>query len=88
MPLPDTKPAFVEIFVDPLGNVWLSLFLAAAETDAPWTVFGADGRFLGSVVMPPSIEVIDIGEEYVLAVWQDELDVEYIRLHEIERGDG
>jgi hypothetical protein len=50
-----------------------------------WTVFSPEGRALGSVVTPPGLRVLEIGRDYVLGVWQDELDVEYVRMHRLDR---
>ena len=34
-----------------------------------------------SVDMPANLEIWQIGHDYVLGVWSDELDVEYVRRH-------
>lgn len=86
MPLPPQRPAHARMFVDPAGSVWLEPFAGFVDVDRPWTVFGPDGRLLGAVEMPPSLHVLEIGDDHVLGIWRDELDVEYLRLHALDRG--
>ena len=31
--------------------------------------------------MPPDLNVLQIGRDFVLGVWEDDLDVEYVRRH-------
>ena len=56
----------------------------------PFEIHAPDGTWLGSVALPPGLErgfiqyqapYMEIGTEYVLGVWRDELDVQYVRLH-------
>ena len=46
-----------------------------------WLVFNPNGEGLGSVDMPPDLDVWQIGHDFVLGVWQDEHEVEYVRRH-------
>lgn len=46
-----------------------------------WLVFGPDGEGLGGVDIPPDLEVWQIGRDFVLGVWRDELEVEFVRRH-------
>jgi len=85
MPLPERKPAFVRMIVDRAGNIWLEPFTGFVRERRPWTVFRADGRLLGDVRMPDGLRVLEIGDDYVLGVWRNEVDVEFVRLHAIER---
>ena len=34
---------------------------------------------MGTVRTPAELRVLDIGADWLLGVWQDELDVEYVR---------
>jgi hypothetical protein len=49
-----------------------------------WAVLSARGRALARVRMPPGVFVLEIGEDYVLALRRVDLDVESVvmlRLH-------
>jgi sugar lactone lactonase YvrE len=71
--------------VDADGNLWVLDYARPGDDGRHWTVFSADGRALGRVETPPGLRVLEIGRDYVLGVWQDELDVEYVRMHRLER---
>jgi hypothetical protein len=64
---PETFPAYSEMRVDRVGNVWLRGYhwydLGAPIT---WSVFDPEGRYLGDLPIPSLMEIHDIGDRYVL----------------------
>jgi hypothetical protein len=79
-PPPRTYPAYApDIHVDGDLNVWIRESSRPAHQRSEWSVFSAGGEFLGTVVMPPGVDVLDIGADYVLGLQRDELGVEYVR---------
>ena len=50
-----------------------------------WTVFDARGRFLGDVTMPAGFTPFEIGADYVLGRWMDDLDVEYVHVYALDK---
>lgn len=84
-PVPEYEPAFTELRVDALENVWVHRTGEHPPDDAPWDVFDAEGRFLGTVAVPAGLRVAQIGRDFVLGVSQDEAGVEFVRLHELAR---
>jgi len=85
MPLPSTFPAFADLIVDAQGNLWVLDYTRPGDEARSWTVFSADGRALGSVATPPGVRVLEIGRDHLLGVWQDDLDVQYVRLYRLDR---
>lgn len=84
MGLPGVIPAFQALYVDPHGWTWAERF-RPGEDDAPeWLVFDPEGRARGIVELPRELEVHEIGEDYILGLWTDELDVEYVRRHALD----
>ena len=84
LPATATMPAVSRMRVDPLGRAWLRPYNPRWEPeDTLWSVLDADGAFAGRVALPAGLTVHEIGEDYVLGVWQDELDVSYVRLYRI-----
>lgn len=81
--LPDTKPAYGKLLVDAAGNLWVADYAREREQLNHWNVFDADGRWLGPVDTPAAMIVYEIGRDYVLGLWQDDLEIEYVRLHEL-----
>lgn len=83
LPYPESMPAHGDIVVDADGGLWVEEYLPLGEADPKWTVFDSSHRLLGSVDMPPDFSVHQIGSDFVLGVWQDEFDVEQVRLYEL-----
>jgi hypothetical protein len=86
MPYPATFPAFADLIADAAGNLWVLDYPRPGNDERRWAVFAPDGPALGTVTTPPALRVLEIGEDYLLGVWQDELDVEYVRLYRLDRG--
>ncbi|MFH1762949.1 MAG: hypothetical protein ABIF09_02040 [Gemmatimonadota bacterium] len=40
---------------------------------------------MGRATLPPVSEILEIGEDYILALHRDELEVEYVRLFSLHR---
>lgn len=64
-------------------NLWVVQYYMPGETRNARMVFASDGTWLGTVEFPPRFAPSHIGHDFVLGVWRDELDVEYIRLYEL-----
>ena len=59
---------------------------AELEEGSPsWSVFDPEGRLLGTVVTPEDFAPKHIGDDFVLGVWKDEVDVERVRLYPLEK---
>lgn len=86
-PRPETFPAFSDVLVDPLQNLWVQVFQPPAE-EAPraWAVFDAYGTFLGYVETPAGLTVFQIGMDFVLGVQSDDLGVEHVQTWPMIRG--
>lgn len=85
IPFPDTLPAFETLSLQQGGRLWVketSLGDPPSAT-APWSVFDRDGRPLGAVEMPAGFEPFEIGTDYVLGLWKDDLGVEYVQLYDL-----
>lgn len=86
MTLPDELPYFGQIIVEDDGTRWLKRFRAPgiAENDT-WRVFSADGTLIGRVETPARLEVHEVGADFVLGVWKDDLGVESVRRYSLRR---
>jgi hypothetical protein len=82
---PGAFPTYTRLVADTYGHLWAERFTPPGESGSRWAVFDAEGAFLGHVAMPDDLEVTEIGADYVLGIHRDELDVERVRLHAIER---
>lgn len=53
-----------------------------------WTVYDLGGRQLGDVSVPAHFMIREIGDDYVLGVFRDDLDVEHVRMYALYRYGG
>ena len=80
---PKTMPAYAAFRLDGAERLWVRDYPVPGETQSRWHIFDGAGRLVASVLAPSDIEVLAIGSKYLLAVWRDELDVEYLRVYEV-----
>jgi hypothetical protein len=83
MPVPETMPAYEALLVDAEGNLWVEEYRRPGDERPRWTVFDPDGVMLGVVEFPERFRVYQIGADFVLGRWRDELDVEHVQLYEL-----
>jgi len=92
LPTPSARPAYSELRVDSEGCVWAAehngefVHMLGPEP-RDWEVFGPDDAWLGSVRLPARFNVLDIGRDYVLGVFRDDLDVERVQMLRLHRND-
>lgn len=80
---PDTKPAFRGLAGDLAGNLWVEETASSPDDAGRWSIFGPDGRLLGQLTTPNGLSILEIGSDYVLARWRDDIDVEYVRSYDL-----
>jgi hypothetical protein len=80
-----TMPAFSRLLIDDVGNLWVENYQPPAERKlgSSWAVFDTTGDWLGRVEMTAGLTVYQIGSDFVLGLWRDADDVEYVRLYEL-----
>lgn len=84
IPYPSEKPAFTTLLVDRSGNVWVRSPQASPGMVGRWMIFAPDGRPVARLETPAQGGVLDIADVLV-GVWQDNQEVETIRLYTIDR---
>ncbi len=82
--VPTLRPPYSWIALDRSGNLWVKQGPASVgpPESVDHLVFDPTGVLLGVVALPP-IEVLEIGYDYIVGVYRDELEVEYLHVHEI-----
>lgn len=95
VPLAETMPAHHMIVADAVGNLWVEELDEVGIDQGSFSVFGPDGVWLGGVDLPPGLPLfrsrpnlasqMEIGPDYLLGVWVDDLGVEQVRLYGIEK---
>lgn len=86
MDYPERLPALKQLVTDDVGHLWVQRYGTSPMIGSKvWDAFDPSGRWLGPVEMPRSMEVLEIGEDHVLGMWRDELDVEHVVMYALER---
>ena len=99
-PYPSHLPTFFQLLVDPEGNLWAGQRRYGTGADgrdadgrdnAPasdmneFFVFRADGRHLGVVELAADLRVFQIGADFILGTFTDDLGVSYVHRYRIEK---
>ncbi len=82
----DTFPVFDQMIVDDVGNLWVRNYqwfdLGAGKG---WSVFDAEGRYLGDVTTPSILEIHQIGDDFVLGRMSDRAGREAVYLFRLQK---
>lgn len=86
-PWGDTWPFLDQVQIDSEGNLWLQHYAHVGDPPGPYYVFSPTGVWLGEVALPPHCAAcFQIGKDFILGVWTDEMDVQYVRMYRLEKG--
>jgi sugar lactone lactonase YvrE len=69
--------------VDAEGNLWVADYRRPGDDQPRWTVFDPTGAMLGVVETPERFSIHQIGSDFVLGSWADDMDVEHVRLYRL-----
>jgi hypothetical protein len=73
-------PPYARFVADAAETVWIQDYPGPRDTTSLWRRFTSDGQYVGRATLPADLEVFEIGDDYVLGVQRNELDVEYVQL--------
>ena len=84
----ETLPLFATAFVDGDQRLWVSEWPWPSLLKPPrrWSVFSAEGVWLGDLEAPDGLMIVDSRGDIVLGIWRDDSDVQYIQLHHLAGG--
>ena len=85
MPFPATMPVYGEFRVDAEGNLWVGESRKPGDNQPRWKVFDPDGAYLGVVETPPRFQIFEVGSDYLLGRWHDDLDVAHVQMFELQK---
>jgi hypothetical protein len=83
---PALYPRIESLVVDELGWLWARTFESVGSSEVTWWLFNPDRRAVGSVRTPADLEVHQVGTDFVLGRWHDDLGVEFVRRYSLVRG--
>ena len=83
---PDSVPGHSTVHVTPRGEI-LSRHFSLWESPASslFDVFDVEGRWLGTLRLPPRFRLIEVGEDYLLGLQFDDDDVATLQVFGLER---
>ena len=90
----EPKPLYDEMMIDELGYIWVRQTMYPSremgfERRLPhpqrWWIFDREGRWLGDIETPARLQIVDLGDEFLLGVSEDEYGVEMVQSHRIRR---
>ena len=65
---PPTVPAYDAMLVDRDDNLWVRSYPRGVEPTARWIVFDPEGTEIGSIDLPVTLELFDIGSDWLLGI--------------------
>jgi len=81
-PLPKQMPAYSALRVDRAGNLWARPYLGVVSRNC-WHVYQAKPVMFAEACLPDRFEVFELGEDWVLGVERDSLDVESVVVYQL-----
>lgn len=84
--LPEHVPVLSGLLGDEEGNLWVRSSDFLSHRPSRWSVFDSAGAWVTDVTLPADGRVFEIGDDYVLGVWRDDLDAEQLRLYPLSKG--
>jgi hypothetical protein len=84
IPFPEQLPAYDQFLMDLDGNLWV-MHYSVLDEPTRFSVFDRSGRWLGRLELPAGGGVTEIGCDYLLGIWTDELEVQTIRMYGLNK---
>lgn len=85
-PYPAMLPFVTTMLMDAAGHLWVQEQDQPGDRSPRFGVFNPEGQLLGWVDMPERFRPTQITRDAVIGVWQDDDDVEYLRVYRLTRG--
>jgi len=85
LPRVDHRPPHGSLYADPQGYLFVEDFVMPGDERKGVTVFDPEGRLVGGFELPVDLQVLEVGSDYLLARYEDELEVEYVRMYRLIR---
>lgn len=83
VPASETHPVFNRIVEDADENLWVQHVRPAADSLQTWSVFDAEGSWLGEVELLRRLSVRAIGSDAIVVVERDDLGVQYVHVYRL-----
>lgn len=84
LPAPDTMEGYRYVRVTPHGHLWVRERTAPDSAGMRWRIYDMQGGPIGRVTLPRGFVVHEFGDDYLLGVGRDAMDVEYVQVYGFE----
>jgi len=88
LPLAENFPPHGALLTDRQDFLWVEDYQRPGVENRAWNVFDENGVLTGRVNLPERFNPLEIGEDYVLGVGWDDLNVEFVKMFALTRGSG
>lgn len=88
LPPPDSLTGLRYVKVTNEGWLWVSPVRPPADSALTWSVYDLTGRRTATVTTPARFQPYEMGPDYVLGRYLDSMDVNYVRLYELDGPQG
>lgn len=78
---PKTYPAYRGLIVDEADNLWIEEYPVPGMGVRDWHIYSKEGVKIAKVTLPKGFRLLEAGLDYVLGVWRDEVDVDYVQVY-------
>lgn len=78
-------PYFINLRHDTEGALWVQEYQPVQTDSVHLRIFDRDGQYLGRRTLPPRHRILEIGRDHLLTIWQDDDDLEYVRVYRVRR---
>lgn len=86
IPIADRFPSLSDLYLDQVGSLWVKAYRRPGSKGPDrWLVFDTEGRFVCHGSTPRNMRLFEIGEDYLLGMERDGLDIEHVRLYGLSR---
>lgn len=83
---PDSLPGHTQLLISPQGEIlsrqWTFWGIGAPSLH---DVFDADGKWLGTLTLPPRFQLVEVGDDYLLGLLYDEDELPSVVVYGLER---
>jgi hypothetical protein len=88
VPYPTTHAPYDSLLIGDAGEVWVRSAETPAGRPRRWIVLSRDGAALGAVSVPRGLRLLEVGNDFVVAVRRDDDDVEHVGIYQLRRERG
>ncbi|MEX0692656.1 MAG: 6-bladed beta-propeller [Gemmatimonadales bacterium] len=86
LPLPRDVPVIARLLADANGNLWTEHYRLPWDTVPAWDIFNSEGHWLGELMVPRGLRLLEIGSDHVVARHRDEDGIERVQVYRLVKG--